>query len=84
MLAKYRMTLAALGFAAELAADGIASNTLWPRTYVTTAAVLCQDPRAVTGQQLIDDGVLSEAGCRDLSGYQFAPDAELTPDLFLD
>jgi citronellol/citronellal dehydrogenase len=39
MLAKYGMTLAARGFAAELAADGIASNTLWPRTIIATAAV---------------------------------------------
>jgi citronellol/citronellal dehydrogenase len=39
MLAKYGMTLAALGFAAELAGDGIASNTLWPRTIIATAAV---------------------------------------------
>jgi citronellol/citronellal dehydrogenase len=39
MLAKYGMTLAARGFAAELAPDGIASNTLWPRTLIATAAV---------------------------------------------
>lgn len=39
MLAKYGMTLAARGFAAELKADGIASNTLWPRTLIATAAV---------------------------------------------
>ncbi|HET9721384.1 MAG TPA: NAD(P)-dependent oxidoreductase [Solirubrobacteraceae bacterium] len=39
MLAKYGMTLAARGFAAELASDGIASNTLWPRTIIATAAV---------------------------------------------
>jgi citronellol/citronellal dehydrogenase len=39
MLAKYGMTLAALGFAAEYECDGIASNTLWPRTIIATAAV---------------------------------------------
>jgi citronellol/citronellal dehydrogenase len=39
MLAKYGMTLAARGFAAELRSDGIASNTLWPRTLIATAAV---------------------------------------------
>jgi citronellol/citronellal dehydrogenase len=38
-IAKYGMTLCALGLAAELAADGIASNALWPRTLVATAAV---------------------------------------------
>jgi len=33
------MTLCALGFAAEFAGDGIASNALWPRTLIATAAV---------------------------------------------
>jgi citronellol/citronellal dehydrogenase len=39
MLAKYGMTLASLGFAAEFERDRIASNTLWPRTLIATAAV---------------------------------------------
>ncbi|HTM84224.1 MAG TPA: short chain dehydrogenase, partial [Mycobacterium sp.] len=39
MMAKFGMTLCALGIAEELRADGIASNTLWPRTLVATAAV---------------------------------------------
>jgi citronellol/citronellal dehydrogenase len=38
-LAKYGMTLCALGFAAELAHAGIASNALWPRTLIATSAV---------------------------------------------
>ncbi|MDN5669930.1 MAG: NAD(P)-dependent oxidoreductase [Renibacterium salmoninarum] len=38
-LAKYGMTLAALGFAAEFAEQGISSNALWPRTAIATAAV---------------------------------------------
>lgn len=38
-LAKYGMSMIALGLAAELRADGIASNALWPRTLVATAAV---------------------------------------------
>ena len=37
--AKYGMTLCALGIAEELRDAGIASNTLWPRTMVATAAV---------------------------------------------
>ena len=39
MMAKYGMTLCALGIAEELRSEGIASNTLWPRTMVATAAV---------------------------------------------
>ncbi|WP_424446994.1 SDR family oxidoreductase [Microbacterium arborescens] len=38
-LAKYGMTMATLGIAAEFADDGIAANTLWPRTTIATAAV---------------------------------------------
>jgi citronellol/citronellal dehydrogenase len=38
-LAKYGMSMATLGFAAEFARDGIAANTLWPRTTIKTAAV---------------------------------------------
>ncbi|MGG7464286.1 SDR family oxidoreductase [Plantibacter sp. YIM 135347] len=38
-MAKYGMTLATLGMAAEFARDGIAANTLWPKTTIKTAAV---------------------------------------------
>ncbi len=37
-MAKYGMTMATLGLAAEF--DGIAANTLWPRTTIATAAVM--------------------------------------------
>lgn len=39
-LSKYGMTLLTLGFAAELAGDGIRANCLWPRTTIATAAVV--------------------------------------------
>ena len=39
MMAKFGMTLCALGMAEELREHGIASNTLWPRTLIATAAV---------------------------------------------
>lgn len=38
-LGKYGMSLLALGFAAEFAEAGIASNCLWPETTIATAAV---------------------------------------------
>jgi citronellol/citronellal dehydrogenase len=38
-VAKYGMSLLALGFAAEFKDDGIASNALWPKTIIATAAV---------------------------------------------
>jgi len=39
MMAKFGMSLCALGMAEELRSHGIASNTLWPRTLIATAAV---------------------------------------------
>lgn len=109
MLAKYGMTLATLGFAHELADDGVAANTLWPRTTIRTAAVanvlggeemmrrsrtpeICADaafevlrgdPRERTGQTLLVEDVLAEAGVTDLSGYADVPDDELFPDIFV-
>jgi len=38
-VAKLGMSLCVLSFAEELRADGIASNALWPRTLIATAAV---------------------------------------------
>ena len=38
-MAKFNMSIIALGLAGELRGDGIAVNTLWPRTTIATAAV---------------------------------------------
>lgn len=38
-LAKFGMSLCTLGWAAELAEQGIAANSLWPRTLIDTAAI---------------------------------------------
>lgn len=38
-MAKYGMSLVTLGLAEELKADGIAANSLWPKTTIGTAAV---------------------------------------------
>jgi citronellol/citronellal dehydrogenase len=112
-LAKYGMTMATLGIAAEFAADGIAANTLWPRTTIATAAVqfalggdrmmkasrtpeiyadaayevLIRPSGERTGQTLIVEDVLAEAGVTDFSRYAAVPgtpDDELFPDIFLD
>lgn len=111
-LAKYGMTMVTLGLAAEFATDGIAANTLWPRTTIATAAVqnllggdrvmaasrtpdiyadavyhvLLRPAREVTGQTLIVEDVLMDAGVTDFSGYAAVPgtpDDRLFPDIFL-
>jgi citronellol/citronellal dehydrogenase len=38
-IAKYGMSMCALGFAEEFEEQGVASNALWPRTMIATAAV---------------------------------------------
>jgi citronellol/citronellal dehydrogenase len=38
-LSKYGMSLCTLGLASELAPQGIAANSLWPKTMIATAAV---------------------------------------------
>jgi len=112
-LAKFGMTMVTLGLAAEFARDGIAANTLWPRTTIATAAVqnllggdkvmaasrtadiyadaayevLTRPAREYTGQSLIVEDVLTDAGITDFSGYAAVPgtpDERLFPDIFLD
>lgn len=112
-LAKYGMSMVTLGIAAEFAGDGIAANTLWPRTTIATAAVqnllggdrvmaasrtpeiyadaayvvLTTPASELTGQSLIVEEVLEQAGITDFSGYAAVPgtpDDRLFPDIFLD
>jgi citronellol/citronellal dehydrogenase len=112
-MAKYGMTMATLGMAAEFAEAGIAANTLWPETTIATAAVqfslggdrmmrvsrtpevyadaayevLTRPAREYTGQTLIVEDVLRDAGVTDFSRYAAVPgtpDSELFPDIFLD
>ncbi|WP_375385306.1 SDR family oxidoreductase [uncultured Microbacterium sp.] len=111
-LAKFGMTMVTLGLAAEFQSDGIAANTLWPRTTIATAAVqnllggdrvmaasrtpeiyadaayevLLRPAREYTGQTLIVEDVLAEAGITDLSGYAAVPgtpEDRMFPDIFL-
>jgi citronellol/citronellal dehydrogenase len=110
-IAKYGMTLVALGLAAHLKARGIASNALWPRTLVATAAVqnllggeeamrrsrtpelyadaayevLTRPSSECTGNALLCEDVLVEAGVQDLSRYNASgTGAELQVDLYVE
>ena len=46
-ISKYGMSMCTLGMARELAKDGIAVNSLWPRTTIATAAVQVHFPEAI-------------------------------------
>lgn len=46
-ISKYGMSLCMLGMAREFAAEGIACNSLWPRTTIATAAIENNFPEAI-------------------------------------
>jgi citronellol/citronellal dehydrogenase len=46
-MSKYGMSMCTLGMAAEFAQDGVAVNSLWPRTTIATAAVETFFPQAL-------------------------------------
>jgi citronellol/citronellal dehydrogenase len=50
-MAKYGMSMCTLGMAAEFAAQGVAVNSLWPKTTIATAAVEVFFPDAVAGSR---------------------------------
>ena len=101
--AKTMMSLWTLGMAEEFRSDGIAFNSLWPRTGIATAAIefavsgqeglkgcrtvdimsdaayviFNKNARDYTGNFLIDDTVLYEAGERDFDKYRVDPTHDL-------
>ena len=50
-MAKYGMSMCTLGMSAEFASQGIAVNSLWPRTTIATAAVEVFFPQAMAGSR---------------------------------
>jgi citronellol/citronellal dehydrogenase len=46
-MSKYGMSLCTLGMAEEFRAQGIAVNSLWPRTTIATAAIAVNFPEAI-------------------------------------
>ena len=50
-MAKYGMSMCTLGMSAEFSSQGIAVNSLWPRTTIATAAVEVFFPQALAGSR---------------------------------
>jgi citronellol/citronellal dehydrogenase len=50
-MAKYGMSMCTLGMSAEFAAQGVAVNSLWPRTTIATAAVEVFFPQALAASR---------------------------------
>jgi citronellol/citronellal dehydrogenase len=85
-IAKYSMSLVTVGLAAELKKDGIAANSLWPRTTIDTAAV-----RNVIGAEIADRSrtpeIMADAAhviltkpSREVSGHFFIDDEVLAAE----
>ncbi|GAA4641237.1 NAD(P)-dependent oxidoreductase [Gordonia humi] len=78
-ISKFSMSLVAIGLAAELAADGIAVNSLWPRTTINTAAV-----RNILSAELVDQSrtpaIMADAAMSILT----RPAAHATGRCFID
>lgn len=77
-LSKYGMSMCTLGLAAELAADGIAANSLWPRTTIATAAVATFFPQAMAASRLPE--IMADAAYAIVT----RPSRECTGNFFID
>ncbi|WP_199433084.1 SDR family oxidoreductase [Qaidamihabitans albus] len=78
-IAKYSMSLVTVGLAAELRADGIAANSLWPRTTIDTAAI-----RNVVGEQLASHSRTPEIMADAAYAILTKPSTEATGRFFID
>ena len=108
-MSKYGMSMCTLGMSAEFRKQGIAVNSLWPRTSIATAAIefnfpeevmkasrnadimadaahciLTSDARTNSGNFLLDESVLREAGVTDFDRYAISPGTPLFTDLYVD
>ncbi|RZM08010.1 MAG: short chain dehydrogenase, partial [Pedobacter sp.] len=79
-MTKYNMSLMALGWAAEFKTAGIASNALWPRTTIDTAAV-----RNLLGGEKLAQMSRTPEILADAAYYIFSKkSAECTGNTFID
>lgn len=58
--AKYGMSICTLGMSAEFAADGIAVNSLWPKTTIATAAIAVHFPPEILAASR-DPSIMADA-----------------------
>lgn len=81
-ISKHGMSMCALGLAAEFADQGVAVNSLWPRTIIATAAVAMFFPQALANSrtpEIMADAahaVLTQ-GSRSATGQSFIDEAVL-------
>ncbi|NIJ11794.1 citronellol/citronellal dehydrogenase [Saccharomonospora amisosensis] len=78
-IAKYSMSLVTVGLAAELRGDGIAANSLWPRTTIDTAAI-----RNVVGAELSSRSRSPEIMADAAHAILIKPSREVSGNFFID
>lgn len=79
-LSKYNMSMMAMGWAAELKPNNIASNALWPKTTIDTAAV-----RNLLGGEALAKMSRTPEILADAAYYIFArPSSQCTGNCFID
>ncbi len=79
-IAKYGMSMCTLGMSAEFASDGIAVNSLWPRTIIATAAVQNLLGGDVAMQQSRKPEILADAAYEIFN----RPSREATGNFYID
>ncbi|MBA3858302.1 MAG: short chain dehydrogenase, partial [Cyanobacteria bacterium PR.3.49] len=79
-MSKYGMSMVTMGLSTELAADGIAANSLWPKTLIDTAAVR----HLPDGEELVKHArqarIVADAAYRILT----SPAGDCTGNFFVD
>lgn len=78
-IAKYSMSLVTVGLAAELREDGVAVNSLWPRTTIDTAAI-----RNVVGAELASRSRTPEIMADAAHVILTKPSGEATGNFYID
>ncbi|MBK5271703.1 MAG: short chain dehydrogenase, partial [Bacteroidia bacterium] len=79
-ISKYNMSMMTIGWAAEFKKDGIAANSLWPRTTIDTAAV-----RNLLGGEMLANMSRTTDILADAAYYILQkPSAQCTGNLFID
>lgn len=86
-MAKYGMSLTTLGLAEELKPDGIAVNSLWPRTLINTAAIRNlpggeQAVRGARGAEIVADAAhaLLTRPSRSVTGHFYTDEEVLSEE----
>lgn len=78
-MSKFGMSMCTLGLSEDLKKDGIAVNSLWPRTLIATAAIANNFPKAMYEASRKPDIVADAA-----YGIITSPSRELTGHFFID